>query len=252
MLFLLNKVKSFIFIVFISLSSISAYAVSCSIIKTPINLDGSYVKGLEALGTALSEPVIGKKNLRQTLSIPARKTGMNCTGIRIVNNNGKSVRAVFLNDDMSLQGLIINDRYYHFKDAKIRVLDKISHSYVADLKGKYETAQGISISYETINSAVDTLNDAHGEVNMKIRQSLARIMFVTTEALRFRSISDVSVKMLNKEHKDKVLWKDYALSIKNWESLSEKALKEGIVVPKDLQSAIGTKNDVQIAKRIVL
>jgi len=232
----------------VSLWSANVYAVACRVLETPITLDENYVKGLEALGNLLSVPVKGKNDLRQTLPQSTVKTKYPCTEVHIVNNNGKTLRAIFFNDDLNLQGTVVNNVYYIFKDAKIRVIDGITKDHTTDTISAYETSQGTILSYENINSAVDVILNARGEETMKINQSLIRIMFITKEALKFRSVSDISVRMLNKEVKS-AAWKDYGKSINNWESLSDKALKNGVNPPRDLQKAIGTKDDVQIARR---
>jgi hypothetical protein len=249
MYLIINKLKFFILLAIVSLWSAEVYAAACKVLETPITLDQNYVKGLEALGNRLSVPVKGKDNLRQTLPYSTITTRFPCTEVHIVNNNGKTLRAIFNNDDLRLQGTIVNNVYYIFKDAKIRVIDGITKDYTTNVVSTYETSQGTILSYENINAAVDVILNARGEETMRINQSLIRIMFITTEALKFRSVSDVSVKLLNKE-KTSVSWSDFSASINDWESLSGKALKQGVIPPQNLAKAIGTKNDVQVAKRL--
>ncbi|MDR2008394.1 MAG: hypothetical protein LBQ34_05425 [Alphaproteobacteria bacterium] len=246
MYLIINKLKFFILLILIS-SSGSAYAITCSILETHLVLDRNYVQGLEALGNKLSVPVKGKDNLRQTFPPSTLKTKDVCTEVHIVNNKGKTLRAVFANDDLTLQGLIINNKYYYFKDAQIRDLNGGSNQMV-DLETAYETAQGRPISYDNMNDSVEVMLKASGEITMPIRRSLILIMFITTEALKFRSVSEVSVKILAKEKKN-ATWSDYSASIMNWETLSAAALKNGVILPENLVKAIGTKDDIQIAKR---
>ncbi|MCL2566721.1 MAG: ribosome-inactivating family protein [Alphaproteobacteria bacterium] len=252
MSFLVKKFKFLILVVGISLCSIEANAAwSCRVLETPLSLDANYVKGLEALGNIISEPVINRANLRQARPSTIRTTVDRCVEVNIINNQGTELRVILSMQDLSLQGFITKDNiYWFFGNSFFRNMEGTSarelpfnRDYRADLK-----ARGMPISLANLNTTVDHLSAFDGTPTMQTRQGLARVIFITSESLRFRSVSDISVRMLRGDVNE-VRWDAYSKSISNWIKLSNRALRNGVAVPSNPQLAIGTINDVQIARR---
>ncbi|MDR2008396.1 MAG: ribosome-inactivating family protein [Alphaproteobacteria bacterium] len=249
---LVKRFKLLAFVVGILLFSMESYAAwNCRVIETPLSLDGNYVRGLEALGTVSSEPVRNRPNLRQTLPETIRTTGDRCFVVSIVNNSGNTLRVILSNEDLSLQGFITsNNTYWFFTNSFFRVMEgttarelPFNRAYRDSLK-----ASGMPINLANLNDAVDNLLAFDGTATMQTRQNLARMMFITSESLRYRSVSDISVRILNGEAGE-VRWDTYSKSINNWLKLSERALRNGVVVSANPQLSIGSINDIQIARR---
>ncbi|MDR0483969.1 MAG: ribosome-inactivating family protein [Alphaproteobacteria bacterium] len=253
MYYLLDKSKSFILAVIVFLGTMISYgyAWDCPVVPTNMSLDRNYVRGLENLGNMVSERVRNRQDLRQTLPQTIRTTATRCVQVNMVNNNGTTLGLIFSTSDLYLQGFITtNNMYFIFPESDIRVIPgtntrilEFGRNYRRDLK-----ASGMPISYENINNAVNILANFEGRTSMEARQSLARVMFVTSEALRFRSVSDVSVRILANEA-ESIRWNDFSKSVNNWIKLSNRSLRHGVEVSTNLQDKIGTINDVQIARR---
>jgi hypothetical protein len=210
------------------------------------------VQGLEALGNIASVPVRNRPNLRQTHPETIRTTADRCIEVNIINDRGTSLRVIISNQDLSLQGFITQDNiYWFFQNSTFRVMQgsaanrelPFNRAYRTDLK-----TRGMPISFANLNTGVDHLAAYNGTPTMQTRQSLARMIFITSESLRFRSVSDISIRIINGEA-EAVRWDSYSKSVSNWMKLSNRALRNGVIVPSDAQLAIGSINDVQIALR---
>ncbi|MCL2566722.1 MAG: ribosome-inactivating family protein [Alphaproteobacteria bacterium] len=250
MYFTINRLKFFGLLVIASAWSFQLFAVNCSVSNTPITLDDKFNSGIESLISAVSEPVANRKGLRQTLDTPQQTKIPKCTQVSIVSNSGNTLKVVLSNQHLFLQGFItLNNIFYHFSNASIRTVKGTTAKNLGFSNNYNNLAvSSIRLSYVNINRAVDNLAGFNGKAITRIRQDVARVMFITSESVRFRSINDISSRILT-HNPQSIRWNDYSPSIRNWRTLSSLALAEGVVIPLNVATALGTKNDVQIALR---
>ncbi|MDR2008397.1 MAG: ribosome-inactivating family protein [Alphaproteobacteria bacterium] len=238
------KLKFFTLLIIASLWSLNLFATTCRVVNTPITLTAKFNLGIENLRSVISVPVANREGLRQTLD----NTG--CTQINIESNDGNMLRVVIANQHLYLQGFITPDNtFHHFSNASIRNVRGTTARNLG-FSNSYNSlsVSTIRLSNANINNAVDSLVGFKGAANTRTRQDIARIMFITSESLRFRSVQDISARVLT-HNPQSIRWNDYSASIRNWRTLSSSAMNEGVVLPFNLAPALGTKDDVQIALR---
>jgi len=228
----------------VSLWSISLFANSCSTIDSPIALDASYNQAMDNLVNKLSVESNSQANLRQTLPMDTNP----CVVVSLKNHAGDSLRIV-LTHDLLFHGFITKDNhYFYFSNAKVLSVDgaesntnlRFSNSNNALGTGSLE------LSADSISKAITNISVFNGNSNRELKQDMARIMFVSTEAIKFRSINNIVIAMLNDKNQT-VMWNNYNRSINNWIGLSNKAKVNGIIVASNPQDGIGTKNDIRVA-----
>ncbi|MDR0483968.1 MAG: ribosome-inactivating family protein [Alphaproteobacteria bacterium] len=243
----MKQTKFLVIFVGVFLWSVNLFAFNCRVVNTPITLDARFTVSIENLRSVISTPVQGISGLRQTLDT---ESNIACTQVSIISDGGEILKVILSNRHLYVQGFITSDNiYYRFSNSSVSVITGVT-TKVLGFSNNYNnlSVSSIRLSHANISSAIDSLAKFNGSARTRTRQDLVRIMFITSESLRFRSVNDISARVLTHSPQS-IRWNDYTASITNWRRLSNLALNSGIVVPFNAAAALGTKDDIQIALR---
>jgi len=176
-----------------------------------------FKRDFESIRKALSE---SRRNIRVTLNVLSSKY----TIIKLKYDT-QGVDLVIRNNDLYLLGFITrNNKYYYFNDANITRLQGTTPSKLP-YNGSYASLTGSSIDkfdYQNLISYIGDLANCRGQNLNALKKILSKTIFVTSEALRFKPISEAIAQGI-KDSKD-INAPIFMDDIKNWNTLSKKAI----------------------------
>lgn len=147
-----------------------------------------------------------------------------------------------------MQGFINQDgtKYCYFSDSDIKeitVLNNISLGFDSNYSNLLET-DGTTLNYSNVNGAIAGLSAYNVTSGATTKADLVRIIFITSEAIRFRSVNKDSESIL--QFGSAISWNTYKPSLNNWWPLSTDALRNS--VGSNPTANIGMTEDVQVAQ----
>ncbi|MDR0484205.1 MAG: ribosome-inactivating family protein [Alphaproteobacteria bacterium] len=225
-----------------------------------VSLDGEYYASMNETSELYSSIAqsIASRNINKTFD-SADPSACVVVDLRIAaNNKVDHIKLVIRKYDLALQGFVArNNTYYFFSDSNITNVNNIGVLSRQPLTISKEAAYShlvgekfLKLNTETTKNAVSTLSKyTGGSVNSVFTDNLVRVIFVTSEAFKFRSVfytaSRLAYNPQNQALPDNL--QKFKPSLQNWSKLSNEACKQDISTKALPLTVIGNKNDIRTA-----
>jgi len=187
-----------------------------------------YANSLNNIVNKLSHKVHGA-NLRETLYKP----NSIYASIDVVEEHNISATIIIRIADLAMQGFVTKHIYYYFSNATVKMVTGANKTKRLPFSSNYQDlrAAEAEMDIETIDESIIYLASYQGKADLTTQLSLVRVMYITTEAMRFKTIYSLIAEDILQEFAT-ISWQDTSKIINDWQKLSAQAyfLKESEVI----------------------
>lgn len=187
-----------------------------------------YASNLNTIVNSLSHKVQGA-NLRETLYKPSSIYA----SIDVVDEHNITATVIMRINDLAMQGFVTQNIYYYFSNATIKMVTGVKKARVLPFSSDYAElhAMKAEMDIETIDESIIYLAEYQGKPDLSTQLSLVKVMYITTEAMRFKTIYSLIAEDILQEFAT-VSWQDTSNILNNWQKLSAQAylLKKSEVI----------------------
>lgn len=175
-----------------------------------------YSSNLTTIITNLSTKIYGA-DLRETLYRP---NSIYAT-IEVINEQDIHAIVVLRINDLSVQGFIANNTYYYFPNATVKRVTGTKIAKVLPFSSDYQELHGFEATLNTtkIDEAIIYLANFKGQADHNTKLSLVRIMYITTESLRFKTIAVIVEEDILQQFLT-IPWRETSKILNSWDNLS--------------------------------
>lgn len=187
-----------------------------------------YASSLNNIVSHLSHKVHGA-NLRETLYTPSSIYA----SIDVVDEHNITATIIMRVDDLAMQGFVAKHIYYYFSNATVKMVTGAKKTKRLPFSSNYTSlhANEAEMDIETIDESIIYLAEYQGKPELNTKLSLVRVMYVTTEAMRFKTIYSLIAEDIFQEFAT-ISWQDTSKIVNDWQNLSVQAylLKKSEVI----------------------